>query len=170
MDKVKWYKEGVEEPVGEGPTLFFGNVTLDQCGIYQAQVIDDLYEQAGNADASTWSRKVALRVVPQKRRSGMLDTSFYPDLVSGSSQTVRAIEIDETGAVYLGGRFESIDPEITGLALLKLQEDGSPDPAFQVSFSLSGEESPKVLAVAAIGDEIVVGGEFDFCQGNVGTL
>ncbi|RYZ47543.1 MAG: hypothetical protein EOP49_21055, partial [Sphingobacteriales bacterium] len=88
---------------------------------------------------------------------GSLDTTFNPtaSTLKGANGWVLALNIQPDGKIIAGGNFTTYNA-VTGKRLLRLLEDGTPDPSFTGTGTVNGE----VRTICMQGNQILVGGFF----------
>ena len=96
---------------------------------------------------------------------GTIDPNFNVlQGVSGSNAIIRALAVQPNNQVIVGGDFTSFNG-VTYNHLVRLNEDGSVDPSFNVSTGTGSLDSVRAIAIQPDG-EIVIGGSFTNVNGS----
>ncbi len=113
---------------------------------------------------TTYNGQPAVRIA-RLLANGNLDPTFGPG--TGASSTVRALALDAQGRIVVGGQFTTFNG-VSQPFVVRLQPNGTPDPAFAIGTGLNG--NPHAAAHQSNG-KIVLGGVFTQYQGvNAGRI
>lgn len=141
---------GTIDPTFTGPA--FSNGFL-----YTAQILPDgKILVAGDFTVGGYSSLARLN------EDGSLDTTFNPTgtTLKGANNWVLSVEQMPDGRILAGGTFTQYNG-VTNKRMIRLLEDGTPDPTFSAAGTVNGE----VRAICLQDDKILVGGFFSGFSG-----
>jgi uncharacterized delta-60 repeat protein len=142
----------ISNAVTDGSTPYFNNEVLSLANIGNSILVAGLFTNYKNQSGNSYLLKF--------NSDGTEDTLFSQNILSKFNNSINVILVQKDNKILVGGNFSSYNGNTSDRYLIRLNEDGTPDEAFNLNIRSKFNAYVKCMAIQKDG-KILVGGNFN---------